>query len=126
MQKQSKGGLILAFVVVLIIIGAVFFASDSSPLPSPKGNQDSPNQASELLNRMPQFSDAERLGDDDLSEAQGQGVLAYKAELLARVASDAPLSEDEKAGIGRLMLVEAHLYDFSNEEREAIFDALRR
>ena len=79
-----------------------------------------------FLAYAPVFSAEERLGTKEISEGQRKSALYVKKELLAEARSQTAFSTEEKAAIGKLMLTEAHLYDFSEEERDAVFSALRR
>ncbi len=66
------------------------------------------------------------LGKKPLNQSQADAIFAHKQEILKRVSQLAPLTEDEKGAIGNLMLTQAHLYQFTPDERDTIFAALKR
>ena len=117
MDSPHKKLYIALCVLVVLIIGAYALVPSDSLAPS---------RQRDISGSIPAFTNEQLLGDAEVTPAEKQDVVAYKAQLLAKVASGALFSSEEKGSIGKLMLTDAHLYDFSDEEREAIFSALRR
>ena len=116
-EQMQKNAFILFGTLLLFIVAAYFlFRPEGGRSGSPRG----------FLAYAPVFSAEERLGTKEISEGQRKRALYVKKELLAEARSQTAFSTEEKAAIGKLMLTEAHLYDFSEEERDAVFSALRR
>jgi|GEM_PF-1791515 len=62
-----------------------------------------------------------------LTEQEKKGdVSDKKAQLLSRVRSTKTLTPEERADIGGIMLTKANIYNFTEEERQAIFEALSK
>ncbi|MDO8564931.1 MAG: hypothetical protein Q7R88_02970 [bacterium] len=59
-------------------------------------------------------------------EEKSGDVSEKKAEILVIVSSGRPLTAEERAEIGGIMLTKAHIYQFSEPERVKIFEALQR
>jgi len=104
-------------VVVIVIVGYVFLSG------SPEGTA-TPPKAKVIV--TPVVSQEQLLGKAPLATEQKDAISVHKAEILARVASGKPLTQEEKGSIGNIMLTQAHLYKFTDEEREAVFSALRK
>lgn len=119
MEQAQKKLFIIVVILIIVIVGAWLSFSNT-----PSGGEE--GTVSELVTNAPVFSDSERLNKETLSASQQADAAAYKEELLAKARSTASFSAEEKSAIGKLMLTEAHLYNFSDDERADIFSALRR
>ena len=123
MEDTSKKSLVTVIIVVAIIaIGGYFLFA--SPVNGPDGA--APAGESNLVRETPKVTEAQLLGDAALSEREQSGIDTHKQNILRLARSGRALSDEEKSTIGNIMLTRAHLYNFTDEEREAVFDALRR
>jgi len=73
----------------------------------------------------PTISREQMLGEVALTEEQKAEIALFKLAILRRIATGAPLTQEEREALGRVMLMEAHLYGFTDEELDAIFAALK-
>lgn len=119
MEQAQKKLFIIVVIFIIVIVGA-WLSLSNTPSGGEKG------AVSELVANAPVFSDSERLGKETPSAAKQTEAAAYKEALLAKTRSGVSFSAEEKGAIGKLMLTEAHLYNFSDDERADIFSALRR
>ena len=123
MEDASKKSLITIIVAVAVIaVGGYFLLA--SPANGPEGAV--PVTESKLVRETPKVTEEQLFGDAELTASQQSGILKHKQDILRLARSGKALSDAEKSAIGNLMLTRAHLYDFTNEEREAVFDSLRR
>jgi hypothetical protein len=123
MEDTSKKSLITIIMVVAVVaIGGYFLLA--SPANGPEGV--TPVTESKLVRETPKVTEEQLLGDAGLSVNQQGEVLKHKQDILRVARSGTALSDGEKSTIGNIMLTRAHLYNFTDEEREAVFDALRR
>ena len=123
MEDTSKKSLITIIMVVAVVaIGGYFLLA--SPANGPEGVM--PVTESKLVRETPKVTEEQLLGDAGLSANQQSEVLKHKQDILRVARSGKALSDGEKSTIGNIMLTRAHLYNFTDEEREAVFDALRR
>ena len=123
MEDASKKSLITIIMVVAVVaIGGYFLLA--SPANGPEGVM--PITESKLVRETPKVTEEQLLGDAGLSANQQSEVLKHKQDILRVARSGKALSDGEKSTIGNIMLTRAHLYNFTDEEREAVFDALRR
>lgn len=123
MEDASKKSLITVIIAVAIVaVGGYFFLA--SPANGPEGA--APAKESKLVRETPKVTEEQLLGDTTLSQSQQSDIEKHKQDVLRLARSGKTLSNDEKSTIGNIMLTRAHLYNFTDEEREAVFDALRR
>lgn len=113
MESSKKPLFLLIIAVVVVIIGILYFKA-------PGMGQ------SEVVKEKPALSEDQLLGKAPITEAVQSDVEKHKAELLARVRDTRPLTAEEKQTIARIMLMEAHVYGFTEEERTTIFSALQK
>jgi hypothetical protein len=78
------------------------------------------------ITNAPEISQEQLIGKEPLSTGQVDSITKHKQEILDRIAQGAPLTEVERQELGRLMLMEAHLYNFTKAETDAIFNALKQ
>lgn len=115
-ENNAKKLVSIIVVIIIIAIGGYFLLSGSGstgedgtfgePVATPE-----PTLAPQL-----QLTPQEKAGD----------VGDKKAEVLALVRSGKTLTDEQKSEIGGIMLTKAHIYNFSDEERADIFEALQR
>jgi hypothetical protein len=72
----------------------------------------------------PVISHAQALGQEKLTQEQIAAIELFKVAILWRIAAPSPLTQKEREVISRIMLMEAHLYGFTDRETEAIFGML--
>ena len=120
---NNKTLFIVVGALALLALGYYLF-SNSDSVSGP--NQYGGTSESSVVKNAPQVSNDQLLGKQELTVNQSADIAAHKAEILARVSSGKPLTSEEKATIGRIMLTEAHLYHFNETERQEIFAALKR
>lgn len=115
MESPHKGLFAVLLLIAAVIVGSLFLYKPQSGAPRSVsgGNTSTP---------QPTLAPALRLTP---AEARGD-VAAKKGEILALVSSGKPLTAAQKTEIGGIMLAKAHIYKFSEAEREKIFAALRR
>ena len=77
------------------------------------------------VENAPEISREQLVGEQKLSTGQESAITKHKQEILTRIAAGTPLTQGEKEALGKLMLMEAHLYGFTDAETEAIFKALK-
>lgn len=116
MEQDNKKGLVTAIVVVIIVIvgGYLLYTQGGTG-----GAGESPKTAvtpEPALAPQLELTPRERAGD----------VGDKKADILELVRSGKPLTPEQKAEIGGIMLTKAHIYQFSEPERVKIFEALQR
>lgn len=123
MEDTSKKSLITVIVAIAVVaIGGYFLLA--SPANGPEGV--APAKESKLVRETPKVTEEQLLGDAELNANQQSDIERHKQDILRLARSGKTLSDDEKSTIGNIMLTRAHLYNFTDEEREAVFDALRR
>ena len=105
--------------IVYVLIALVIIALLGWWVLSSKGTGPSEKSAEEDL-PGPQLAPALQLTAD---EKRGD-VTDKKAEIMAAVRSGKPLTNEQKAEIGGIMLTKAHIYNFTEVERQDIFKAL--
>ncbi|TSC57091.1 MAG: hypothetical protein Greene041679_447 [Parcubacteria group bacterium Greene0416_79] len=103
-------------IVGVAIIAGGYFLFSSTPLVPP---------AEGVVTTPPAVSKKQLLGEETLGDREALAVGGHKERILERIASPRPLTNEEKGAIGSIMLTQAHLYNFSGAEREAIFAALQ-
>ena len=110
-EKKNVVYVILALIVIGLLGWWVLSKGPSSGFEGDTASEEAPGpQLAPAL----QLTEKERSGD----------VSDTKAEIIARVNSGTPLTPEEKARIGGIMLTKANIYNFSEEERQAIFKEL--
>ena len=120
MDSEKKNGFYIMLAIVLVILlGAWIFSGQDSTRDTDDSVAGSPT-SSGSVSRIPKLAPALELTE---KEKSGE-VSEKKAEILARVHSGTPLTEEEKGEIGGIMLIKAGIYKFSEAERVAIFKAL--
>lgn len=79
------------------------------------------------VENAPTISREQLVGEKPLSSSLENAITAHKKEILDRIAtvSANPLSDAEREALGKTMLMEAHLYHFTDAETTAIFAALK-
>lgn len=123
MEDTSKKSLITIIIAVAIVaVGGYFLLA--SPANGPEGA--APAKESKLVRETPKITEEQLLGDAGLNANQQSDIEKHKQDILRLARSSKTLSDGEKSTIGNIMLTRAHLYNFTDEEREAVFDALRR
>lgn len=114
-ENNAKKLVSIIVVVILVAVGGYYLLSggenggegaSGEPIATPE-----PTLAPQL-----QLTPQEKAGD----------VGDKKAEVLSLVRSGKSLTDEQKSEIGGIMLTKAHIYNFSDEERADIFEALQR
>lgn len=77
------------------------------------------------VENAPEISREQLVGKAPLSASLESAIDKHKKEILDRVSSGAPLTDAEREALGKTMLMEAHLYHFTDAETTAIFEALK-
>ncbi len=118
---ESEPKKVVYSVIALIVIGLLgwwLLSAGPSGSAIPKGESVKPvaNQAPVELAPALQLTAKEKAGD----------VGEKRAQILTLVNSKTPLTPEEKADIGGIMLTKANVYKFTEVERQAIFAALSR
>lgn len=109
--------------IVYVVIALIIIALLGWWLLSSKGSgTGSDSTATEKAPPGPQLAPALQL----TAKEKAGNVGDKKAQIVARVKSSTPLTPEEKAEIGGIMLTKANIYNFSEEERVAIFEALSK
>lgn len=120
-----------AFWTVIIVLAAAaggyfVFAPDESSAPAGEPASRPVARAPSVLRENPRFEDAQVLGEKALTKSQTDAIAKNKTAIMKTVGTERALSPEERSEIGNIMLTQAHLYNFTDEERDAVFDALRR
>jgi len=110
MENEKKNTLSVVIVIIIVVVVGVWLYWGSS------GSGASTETPTATLAPALQLTTQEKTGD----------VSAKRAEILALVRSDTPLTQEQKAEIGGIMLTKANLYNFNEAERGVIFTALQR
>src|SRR3989344_7387202 len=113
-QKGGGAKTLSAFIVLIIVIGGGWYAYKSGLLTFKRGVESAPEITREQL-----------VGEAPLSASLESAIDKHKGEILERIGTGVPLSEDEREALGKTMLMEAHLYNFTDAETNAIFEALK-
>lgn len=108
-DKKNIFYVVLALVVIVLLGWWILTSKGGMPVDNGSSEAGQAQLAPEL-----QLTDSEKRGD----------VAEKKAEILVRVNSGTPLTAEEKAEIGGIMLTKANIYQFSEAERQQIFKAL--
>jgi hypothetical protein len=117
MQDGKKGLITTIVVLVIVVVGGYFLLTTG-------GEPTSEDQTSATTERTPEPTLAPQLR---LTPQEKAGdVSGKKAEILKLVRSGKALRPEEKSEIGGIMLTKAHIYNFSEDERVDIFEALQR
>ena len=111
-KKNNLLVLVIVIVIVIVAIGYFFYFGSYA-------------EKKALLNPL-KLENAVLLEQQELSHEQAISVAKQKTTILRRVADTAPLTEEERTAIGNIMLTQSHIYKFTQEERDAIFEALRK
>ncbi len=114
MEGEKKNTVVITAIILAVVLGVWLFGGFSSAPDDGTTEADIPS--------APTLSPALQLTSD---EKRGD-VSERKAEILSRIRSGSSLSIEEKGEIGGIMLTKAHLYAFTDAEREAIFTALQK
>ncbi len=112
----------LAYIVLVIVIvgglGMWLFRGDNN-----KNDRGSAEQKQTVTKKAPPSVSL----DIKLTPEEKSGDVAFKkAEILIRIKSTTPLTVAEKQEITLIMATKANIYQFSEEERKAIFAAFSR
>lgn len=78
------------------------------------------------IEQAPELTREQLVGEAPVSANQESAIVAHKQKILERVAQGTPLSQEERDSLSRTMLMEAHLYNFTDAERDMIFRALQQ
>ena len=112
---SSQGGgmkTLWAVIVLIVVVGGGWYAYTSGMFK--RGVENAPEISREQL-----------IGEAPLSASQESAIEKHKREILERVSTGVPLTQEERDSLGRTMLMEAHLYNFTDAETEAIFETLK-
>lgn len=113
-QKGGGAKTLSALVVLIIIVGGGWYAYKSGLLTFKRGVENAPELTREQL-----------VGEAPLSASLESAIDKHKKEILDRVSSGVPLTDPEREALGKTMLMESHLYKFTDAETTAIFEALK-
>lgn len=78
------------------------------------------------IEKAPELTREQLVGEAPVSASQEGAIVAHKQKILERVAQETPLTQEERDSLSRTMLMEAHLYNFTDAERDMIFRALQQ
>ena len=113
MESDTKTTFSIAVAVVIIFMIGFWLFSNHAPTRGGVSETTSAMKGSEVA---PAF---------ELTAQEKSGKVSQKrADILARVRSKTALTSAEREEIGGIMLAKAHLYQFSEMERQEIFKAL--
>lgn len=76
------------------------------------------------VENAPELTREQLVGEAPISASLESAIDKHKKEILDRVSSGVPLTDAEREALGKTMLMEAHLYQFTDAETSAIFEAL--
>lgn len=118
-ENNTKSLAVIVVVIVIVAVGGYFFYTGSGSTGGGSGGgggserikTPEPTLAPQL-----QLTPQEKAGD----------VGDKKAEILKRARSGKLLTPEQKSEIGGIMLTKAHIYNFTEEERVDIFEALQK
>ena len=117
MENDKKN--IVYVIIALIVIGLLgwwLLSSKSSTTDSEAERAAEEAAAGPRLAPALQLTEQEKKGD----------VSDKKAEIMAYIRSGKELTPEQKGEIGGIMLTKANIYNFTEEERQAIFEALSK
>lgn len=77
------------------------------------------------VENAPELTREQLVGEAPISASLESAIDKHKKEILDRVSSGTPLTDVEREALGKTMLMEAHLYKFTDAETTAIFEALK-
>ncbi len=127
MEPTHTKSAIGAVVIVLVVVALGYLAlAPESTAPEGDPAAKSVSRAQSVLRENPRFEDAQVLGEKALTKSQTDAIAKNKTAIMKTVGTERVLSPEERSEIGNIMLTQAHLYNFTDEERDAIFDSLRR
>ncbi|MDP3962420.1 MAG: hypothetical protein Q8Q03_00930 [bacterium] len=110
MKQESHKGLLILILILAVIVGVIIFFSDKNTKKS-----DSVDLSPEATSTVPSFIPASAT-----TEEKKEKILEYSAK-----AGEKPLTEQEKTDIAKeLAPGNAQKYDLSDEEKDAIINAL--
>lgn len=78
------------------------------------------------IEQAPELTREQLVGEAPVSANQEGAIVAHKQKILERIAEGTPLTQEERDSLSRTMLMEAHLYNFTDAERDMIFRALQQ
>lgn len=78
------------------------------------------------IEQAPELTREQLVGEAPVSASQTDAIGVHKEKILARIAEGTPLTQEERDSLSRTMLMEAHLYNFTDAERDMIFRALQQ
>lgn len=116
MENEKKNMLsVIVVIIIVVAVGVWLFwgSSGGGSVGTSSSNKETPTAT---LAPALQLTPQEKTGD----------VSAKRAEILALVRSGTPLTQEQKAEIGGIMLTKANLYSFNEAERQDIFKALSK
>lgn len=125
-QDSGNKGLVVVIIVIVVLVGGYLLLSGSSGTGSGTGSGIGGSGGKSAVTALPPLTQDELLGKKSVPAASLDAVAAHKAEILKRVRNGKPLTQEEKGAIGNVMLTEAHIYKFTDEERDTIFAALQK
>ncbi|TSC83420.1 MAG: hypothetical protein G01um101417_613 [Parcubacteria group bacterium Gr01-1014_17] len=112
-QKGAGAKTLGALVMLIIIVGGGWYLYNSGAFK--RGVENAPEITREQL-----------VGEAPLSASLESAIDKHKKEILDRVSLGTPLTDVEREALGKTMLMEAHLYKFTDAETTAIFEALKQ
>lgn len=121
-KNSAKSVVTIVIVLVIVLVGGYLLLSGGGD----NGGIGQSSSAKAVVENTPRLNDEQLLGKAEIPDTQRAAIAEHKQDILRLARSSKTLSDDEKSTIGNIMLTRAHLYNFTDEEREAVFDALRR
>ena len=112
-------------VVVILALGAYLIWGGTGTGGTETAEEETATGGSAIAEDAPAFNQEQLLGRQELSTEQKTDVSVHKQEILDLVKSGRLLTDAEKSELGDIMLTKAHLYNFTPEERESVFAAVR-
>ena len=110
MENEKKNTLsVIVVIIIVVAVGAWLYWGSS-------GSESGTETPTATLAPALQLTPQEKTGD----------VSAKRAEILSLVRSGTPLTQEQKAEIGGIMLTKANLYKFNAAERQDIFKVLSK
>lgn len=116
-EGNKKSIVSVIIVIVVVVIGGYLLYTQGGTDTGGAGESGEATVTPEpTLAPQLQLTQKERAGD----------VGDKKADVLSLVRSGKALTPEQKSEIGGIMLTKAHIYNFSEEERQDIFAALQK
>lgn len=112
-QKGGGAKTLWSVVILIVVVGGGWYLYKAGLF----------NQG---IEKAPELTREQLVGEAPVSASQEGAIVAHKQKILERVAQETSLTQEERDSLSRTMLMEAHLYNFTDAERDMIFRALQQ